>query len=43
MEQALSFSPDMKYLFFGRLNTQTWDADIYWIDLKFIDKYRKRK
>ncbi len=41
MEQALSFSPDMKYLFFGRLNTQTWEADIYWINLKFIEKYRK--
>lgn len=40
-EQSPSLSPDGKYLFFGRLDTKTWEGDIFWIDIKFIEKYRK--
>lgn len=41
MEQSPSFSPDGKYLFFGRLNTKTWKCDLHWINISFLDKYRK--
>lgn len=39
-EQSPSLSPDGKYLFFDRLDVNTWQGDIYWIDINFIKKYR---
>jgi hypothetical protein len=42
-EQAPTLSPDGRYLFFGRLDIKTWEADIFWIDISFIEKYRDSK
>jgi len=39
-EGPISFSPDGKYLFFGRGRHKANVHDVYWVDVKALEKYR---